>query len=136
MSSRDGVRVTTADAYLPLGDTPSSLTIRPDTRVAEVVFDGNRAVGVRALDGTVIEAGWVILCAGTYSSPAILMRSGIGPADQLQSVGVRVLVNLRGVGENLADHPVGNGVRVLASKTAQVVRIANMRRRGLGAQPA
>jgi choline dehydrogenase len=105
MSSRDGVRVTTADAYLPLGDTPSSLTIRPDTPVAEVVFDGNRAVGVRALDGTVVEAGWVVLCAGTYSSPAILMRSGIGPADQLQSVGVPVLVDLRSVGENLADHP-------------------------------
>jgi choline dehydrogenase len=105
MSSRDGVRVSTVDAYLPLGETPPNLTIRADTQVAGVVFDGAGAVGVRALDGALIEAGWVVLCAGTYSSPAILMRSGVGPADQLQSAGVPVRVDLRGVGENLADHP-------------------------------
>jgi choline dehydrogenase-like flavoprotein len=105
MSSREGVRVTAADAYLPIGDTPSNLTIRPDTQVSEVVFDGTRAIGVRALDGTVTEAGWVVLCAGTYGSPAILMRSGVGPAQHLGAVGVPVRVDLGGVGSNLADHP-------------------------------
>jgi choline dehydrogenase len=105
MSSRDGVRVTTADAYLPPGGTPPNLTIRADTHVAEVVFDGARATGVRTLDGAVVEAGWVVVCAGTYGSPTILMRSGVGPADHLRSVGVPVRVDLRGVGANLADHP-------------------------------
>ena len=50
MSSSDGVRVTTADAYLPAGGTPPNLTIRPGTPVPEVLFDGNRAVGVQTLD--------------------------------------------------------------------------------------
>jgi choline dehydrogenase len=105
MSSRDGVRVTTADAYLPFDGTPPNLTIRPDTLVAEVVFDGTRARGVGLVDGTIIEAGWVVLSAGTYASPSILMRSGIGPVGQLRSAGISVRLDLPGVGEGLADHP-------------------------------
>ena len=105
MSSRDGVRVTTADAYLPAGDTPPNLTIRPGTHVTEVTFDGTRATGVRSLDGEAFEAGWVVLCGGTYGSPTILLRSGVGPADELGSVGVPVRVDLGGVGAHLADHP-------------------------------
>jgi choline dehydrogenase len=104
MSSRDGTRVTTADAYLPVGRTPPNLTIRPDAHVADVVFDRTRASGVRLLDGAVIEAGWVVVCAGTYGSPPILMRSGIGPAEHLRSVGIAVRLDLPGVGANLADH--------------------------------
>ncbi len=73
MNSRDGIRVTTADAYLPFGGTPPNLTIRSDTFVAEVVFDGVRARGVRLVDGTIIDAGWVVLSAGTYASPSILI---------------------------------------------------------------
>jgi choline dehydrogenase len=104
MSSREGARVTTADAYLPAGDTPPNLTVRPDSHVAEIVFDGMRATGVRLLDGTVIEAGRVVLSAGTYGSPALLMRSGIGPPEHLHSVGLTVRGDLPGVGRNLADH--------------------------------
>jgi choline dehydrogenase len=105
MSSRDGVRVTTAAAYLPVGRTPPNLTIRPDTQVAHVVFEGTKATGVRLLDQTVIDASLVVLCAGTYGSPPILMRSGIGPVEHLRSVGVPVRLDLPGVGANLADHP-------------------------------
>ena len=104
MSSRDGVRVTTADAFLPLGETPPNLTIRPDAHVADIVFDQTRATGIRLLDGVVIDANWVVVCAGTYGSPAILMRSGIGPAEHLRTVGIRVRLDLPGVGANLADH--------------------------------
>jgi choline dehydrogenase len=104
MNSRDGVRVTTADAYLPVGGTPPNLTIRPGAQVAEIAFEGTRATGVRLLDGPVIEAGWVVLCAGTYGSPAILMRSGVGPAGHLRAHGIDVRVDLPGVGANLADH--------------------------------
>lgn len=105
MSSNDGLRVTAADAYLPDDSTPTNLTIRPDTQVADLIFDGIRVTGVRLVDGTFERARCVVLAAGTYSSPAILMRSGIGPADHLRSVGVAVRHDLRGVGANLADHP-------------------------------
>jgi choline dehydrogenase len=106
MTSRDGDRVTTADAYLPVGGPSTNLTIRPGALVAEVLLDhANRAHGVRLLDGEVIEAGRVVLCAGVYGSPPILMRSGIGPAEHLRTVGVPVRVDLPGVGLNLADHP-------------------------------
>jgi choline dehydrogenase len=105
MSSHDGLRVTTADAYLPARSIPDNLTIKADTQVAGVLFDGARAVGVRLVDGTSIEAGWVVLCGGTYGSPSILMRSGIGPAASLRDLGIPVRANLPGVGENLADHP-------------------------------
>jgi choline dehydrogenase len=105
MSSRDGIRVTTADAYLPAGYAAPNLTIRANAQVAEVVFEGRRARGVRLLDGTVVEANWVILCAGTYGSPPILLRSGVGPSDHLRSLGIPVRVDLPGVGANLVDHP-------------------------------
>jgi choline dehydrogenase len=105
MSSRNGVRVTTADAYLPAADAPSNLTIRPGATVADIVFEGDQACGVRLLDSTTIDAGWVLLCAGTYGSPPILMRSGIGPADHLAGLGIPVRVDLPGVGANLRDHP-------------------------------
>lgn len=104
-SSRGGMRVTTADAYLSPFDRPATLEVRTDAPVAAVVLDGTRATGVRLVDGTRIAAGRVIVSAGTYGSPAILMRSGIGPAGHLRSVGISVLVDLPGVGENLADHP-------------------------------
>jgi choline dehydrogenase len=104
MSSRGGIRVTTADAYLPAAGTPANLTVRPGSQVADIVFQDTRAVGVRLLDGPVIEAGWVVLCAGTYGSPPILLRSGIGPAAHLRSHGIPVRVDLPGVGANLADH--------------------------------
>ena len=104
MSSRDGIRVTTADAYLPAGRTPGNLILQPGAHVADVVVQDAQAIGVRLLDGSVIEAGWVVLCAGAYGSPLILMRSGIGPAGHLRSLGIPVRLDLPGVGANLADH--------------------------------
>jgi choline dehydrogenase-like flavoprotein len=104
MSSNAGVRVTTADAYLS-GDVLSNLTIRPDAHVAEVVLDGSRATGVRLVDGELIEADDVVLCAGAIGSPLILMRSGVGPPEHLSAIGIPVRVALPGVGANLADHP-------------------------------
>jgi choline dehydrogenase-like flavoprotein len=97
MNVRGGRRVTTAEAYLPPGETPSNLAIRADSPVDSVIFDGGTAVGVRLADGTVVEGGRVVLCAGVYGSPTILLRSGIGRH------GGRV--HLPGVGENLVDHP-------------------------------
>ncbi len=103
MSTREGNRVTTADGYLAA--PPANLTIRADTVVDRISFDGNRVAGVRTADGTLLEAGHVVLCAGVYGSPPILMRSGIGRADHLRSLEIKPLADLSGVGENLADHP-------------------------------
>jgi choline dehydrogenase len=102
MNSREGRRVTTADAYLAA--TPPNLTVRGDAEVATVIFDGARASGVALLDGTTVHADWVVLSAGTYGSALILMRSGLGPAEHLSSLGIPVLADLPGVGSNLADH--------------------------------
>jgi choline dehydrogenase len=105
MSSRAGVRVTAADAYLPSAATPPALTVRSDSPVDCVLLDAGRATGVRLIDGTDIAAGLVILAAGVYGSPAVLMRSGIGPAGHLREIGIPVRFDLPGVGANLADHP-------------------------------
>jgi choline dehydrogenase len=106
MTSREGSRIATVDAYLPLDAPHANLTIRPNAHVARIAFDGdNHAAGVELVTGEVIEASWVVLCAGVYGSPPILMRSGVGPAEHLKSVGIGVRVELPGVGANLADHP-------------------------------
>ncbi len=105
MSSSSGTRATTLDAYLADAEDRPNLVVRPEAEVAAVAIAGRSVTGVRLVDGTVVEAGLVVLCAGTYGSPSILMRSGIGPARHLQSVGIAVQVDLAGVGSNLADHP-------------------------------
>ena len=105
MHTIDGRRVTAADAYLPVGLTPPNLTIRPESQVAGVILDGDRATGVRLVDGSTIEGGVVVLCAGTYGSPAILLRSGIGPSTELRALDIAPAVDLPGVGRNLSDHP-------------------------------
>ena len=105
MSSRSGQRVTALDAYLLPEWSSPSLTIRPNSAVDRILLEAGRARGVRLLGGTEIRADAVILAAGTYGSPSILMRSGIGPGDHLRSVSLEVQVELPGVGANLADHP-------------------------------
>jgi choline dehydrogenase-like flavoprotein len=77
MSSRSGKRVTALDAYLPPDWRSPSLAIRPDSPVDRVLQNAGRATGVRLVDGTEISADAVVLAAGTYGSPAILMRSGV-----------------------------------------------------------
>jgi choline dehydrogenase/5-(hydroxymethyl)furfural/furfural oxidase len=92
MLTRDaqGRRVSVNDAYLEsIRERPNS-TIRGDSLVDRVLFEGRRAVGVRLADGTDIEAGAVFLCAGAIHSPAVLLRSG---------------VERPGVGRGLQDHP-------------------------------
>jgi choline dehydrogenase len=103
MSSRDGMRATGATTYL--AGTPAGLVIRSEAPVDRVVVRDGRAVAVRLAGGSELEADEIVLSAGTYGSPAILQRSGIGPADLLGSVGVKVNAHLPGVGANLADHP-------------------------------
>jgi choline dehydrogenase len=105
-SSRNGERVTALDVFLPVGAASSrGLSVRADSPVASVVIDRGRATGVRLLDGDVVHAERVTLAAGVYGSPAILLRSGIGPERDLKALGINVVLDLPGVGRNLADHP-------------------------------
>jgi len=105
MSTHDGRRHTTLQAYLQREAPPATLKIRPDRQVDRVLMEGGRARGVRLVDGTEIVAESVILSAGSYGSPPLLMRSGIGPAAHLKEMGIEVVVDLPGLGKNLADHP-------------------------------
>jgi len=106
MNARDGQRWSSADGWLPAERRPSNLTIRPETTVDAVTMTGSRATGVRLASGEDIAAARVVVSAGVYGSPAVLMRSGIGPAGHLGDVGIRARADLPGVGANLADHPL------------------------------
>jgi choline dehydrogenase len=106
VNCRNGVRVSTALAYLPDPEERPNLRVRCETEVAAVILDGNRAVGVRLAGGETAVATVVVLCAGAYASPAVLLRSGLGPAEELSALGIPVAVDLPGVGRNLADHPL------------------------------
>lgn len=107
INSRAGRRVSVNDAYLEPARGLSTLTVRGDALVDRVLFDGNRAVGVRLLaDGQVVteHAGTVVLSAGVIHSPAILLRSGIGPGQDLSALGIGVRHELP-VGRGMQDHP-------------------------------
>ncbi|MBR0653037.1 GMC family oxidoreductase [Roseomonas terrae] len=106
---RDGVRVTTNDAYLEPARGRANLTIRGNALVDRVLFDGSRARGVRVRFGDAweeIEGREIVLCAGAIHSPTILMRSGIGPAAALGALGIAVRHDQPAVGKNLMDHPI------------------------------
>ncbi len=103
---RRGVRMSTALTYLAAARGRGNLTIRPDTFVGCVETSANRATGVRLSDGAVVQADRVVLSAGTYASPLLLARSGIGPAADLRALGIEPVVDLPGVGSNLVDHPL------------------------------
>jgi len=107
--SGDGtLRVSSSIAYLLEAQSRSNLTIRDNSTVAKILFSGKKAIGVEIIiaDGTreVINAGEIILSAGTINSPAILLRSGIGPKDDLDRLGIDCINDLQGVGSNLIDH--------------------------------
>ena len=105
MNIVNGVRVNTGMAYLTneVRDRPN-LAIVGDAVVDKVLIENKAATGVRLADGRVVHAGEVILSAGAYGSPAVLMRSGVGPADDLRALGIPALADLP-VGRHLKDHP-------------------------------
>jgi len=106
--TKDHQRASSVVAFLdPIRDRPN-LTIQTDTPVSKIVFEGNKAVGVEYVqDGatyTVHAAKEVIVSAGAFFSPALLLRSGIGPKADLDALGIPVVSDLPGVGQNLQDH--------------------------------
>ncbi|RJQ73844.1 dehydrogenase [Pseudonocardiaceae bacterium YIM PH 21723] len=101
----DGQRINTGVAYLTAEvRARPNLDIQGDALVDQVLLDEVRATGVLLSDGSEIAAGEVILSAGAYGSPAILLRSGIGPAADLTALDIPVITDLP-VGCALQDHP-------------------------------
>jgi len=108
LTTRNGMRVSAAKAYLAPARGRANLTIFTDTQARRVLFEGERASGVEVSAGGAIKTlharRGVILSAGAVQSPQLLMLSGIGPADHLQANGIAVKVDSPGVGGNLQDH--------------------------------
>lgn len=104
----DGVRFNNAFAYLdPLRDDPG-LTIAGNALVDRLLLEGGRVAGVSVvLDGEAVDvrSPLVVICGGTFCTPAVLLRSGIGPAAELRELRIPVAVDLPGVGANLNDQP-------------------------------
>lgn len=102
-----GRRLSASRAYLhPVMDRPN-LSLVTRAHITRILFEGNRAVGVEYRKGRRLrraEAGEVILCGGAVNSPQTLMLSGVGPTDHLESLGIEVVADLPGVGQNLQDH--------------------------------
>ena len=116
----DGVRWNTAFSYLDPLRGSESLSILAGMQVDRLHLEGSHVIAIEAIgaDGPVrIEAGRVVVCAGTYGSPAILLRSGIGPSSELQALGIETKLDLP-VGSNLHDHPA---VYLKYSGTPQLV---------------
>ena len=107
VTQRDGRRCSTAVAYLHPAAQRGNVEVLADMRVHRILFEGTRAVGVEAIRHGQLETiraeREVILCAGTYHSPQLLMLSGVGPADDLAAVQVECFHDLP-VGRNLEDH--------------------------------
>jgi len=126
-NTRDGTRVTANDAYIEPARARANLTVAGSATVDRIEIHSGRALAVRVvIDGVVqtIEAGTIILSAGAIHSPAILMRSGVGDADQLRALGIGVVTDLPGVGENLSDHPlVQIGLQLKESARSSPARV-------------
>lgn len=104
-----GRRASSARAYLHPAMARRNLTIRTGALTTRIVVDRRRAVAVeyrRAGRREIAHADReIVLAGGTYNSPQLLMLSGIGPADELREVGIDPVLDLAGIGRNLAEHP-------------------------------
>ncbi|CAG2133755.1 Alcohol dehydrogenase [acceptor] [Cupriavidus yeoncheonensis] len=116
VTQHNGERWNSARAYLHRGDASGrglnggrkGLVVLTGAQALGIEFTGRRATGVRVVRGGVEQSlrarREVIISAGAFNSPQLLMASGIGPAEHLRSIGVQVVHDLPGVGENLQDH--------------------------------
>lgn len=108
LTIKDGIRVSAATAFLDPVRARPNLQIRPNTLVRKLCFEGSRAVGVACeRDGVSSEfraRREVIVCAGAIQTPHLLQVSGIGRGSHLQGLGIPLVSDLPGVGENLREH--------------------------------
>ncbi|WP_329485279.1 GMC family oxidoreductase [Kitasatospora sp. NBC_01246] len=108
LNAFDGVRHNAAFAYLDAARARPNLTVLAGAAVDRLDIGDGRVRGVRVDIGgrheTLVADAYLLAC-GTFGSPAVLMRSGVGPADHLRTVGIRPEIDLPGVGSNLTDQP-------------------------------
>ncbi|ODT87711.1 MAG: choline dehydrogenase [Sphingobium sp. SCN 64-10] len=110
LTTNAGRRASTARAYLrPAMKSRANLTVLTRAHATRILTEARRATGVEIRrDGRterIHATREVVVCAGTYASPQLLMLSGIGPADHLREMGIELVQDLPGVGENLQEHP-------------------------------
>ena len=108
LNNPNDIRWSTSIGYLSQARHRLNLTIRADCTAQKLVIEGHRATGVvvrSAGETFTVHGDEIILSAGPIASPQLLMLSGIGPADDLRAVGIPVIVEAPGVGQNLRDHP-------------------------------
>ena len=107
-NNHNGVRFSAALGYLSLARHRLNLTVRPNCQVRRIIFQGKRATALLVESGGenfTVEADQIVLSAGAVGSPHLLLLSGVGPAAQLEKLGIRVVQDTPGVGQNLKDHP-------------------------------
>ncbi|THK35186.1 GMC family oxidoreductase [Ensifer sp. MPMI2T] len=109
LTNRDGRRVSTAMAYLDKSvRSRPNLKVLPSTTVVRLIFSGNSVAGVEVENSSgrqIFHSANVVLCSGSLHTPAVLMRSGVGPADHLTSLSIPVVAHVPGVGQGLQEHP-------------------------------
>lgn len=142
-----GWRQSTARAYL--SSLAANLAVRTHAQATRILFDGKRAVGVAFTRGgpqgsthTVGARREVVVCAGAINTPRLLQLSGIGPSDQLQTLGLPVVHALAGVGAHLKDHfsvriagRVRRGSAITINELARVPRLWGQAARWLAGRP-
>ena len=108
MNNPNGVRMSTSITYLREARHRLNLTVRPNVTCRRILFEGKKAVGVEVESGgevfTVLGSD-IIVSSGAIASPQLLLLSGVGPPDHLRAMGIPVIHELPGVGQNLRDHP-------------------------------
>ncbi|KAA1282706.1 MAG: mycofactocin system GMC family oxidoreductase MftG [SAR202 cluster bacterium] len=105
----NGIRWSTNLGYLSMARHRLNLTIRAQCTSRKVLFEGNKAIGMEVEsegESFNVYGDTIILSAGAVASPQLLMLSGVGPADQLKALGINLVNDLPGVGQNLRDHPI------------------------------
>tara|TARA_B100000683_G_scaffold275800_1_gene327709 strand:- start:289 stop:2028 length:1740 start_codon:yes stop_codon:yes gene_type:complete len=109
LTSTRSMRQSTAICYLtPEVRARNNLEIRSDCYAESLMFDGTRCIGIRVrapAGEEILSAREIIISAGALQSPALLMRSGVGPAAHLREHGIEVVADRAGVGQNLHEHP-------------------------------
>lgn len=114
VTQKGGRRFSTADAYLRPALKRPNLTVRTNVLASRILTEGKHAVGVQWQQQGQTEQTRanreVILCGGAINSPQLLLLSGIGPATHLKALGIEVVADLPGVGQNLQDH-LASGVQ-------------------------
>ncbi len=109
MNNPNGIRMSTGLTYINPNRHRLNLTVRGNVLVRRILFDGKRAIGAEVESGGevfTVEADEIVLSGGAIASPQILMLSGVGPSAHLRSLGISVVQDLPGVGQNFRDHPM------------------------------